>query len=238
MTTLLEHLSYCFDIDIKQAELYITAFQHTSFVHEQKGNQKPYRLKSNERLEYLGDAVLELIVSQYLFTFYPDQPEGFLSRTRAALVQEESLAKLAKQLKFDQFIQLGKGERANGGQYRFSILSDCFEAVLGAIYLDQGFACVERILVHYLLENHQAHLQSLAKDYKTLLQEKLQQQGNIDIEYRLEGESGPDHARIFEMALYVNNEFKGRGQGRSKKQAEMAAAKAALMAESASSTPS
>lgn len=236
MTSLLDHLSYCFDIDIKQPELFITAFQHTSFVHEQKRSRKLPALKSNERLEYLGDAVLELIVSQYLFRHYPDQPEGFLSRTRAALVQEESLAKLAKQLKFDQYIQLGRGERANGGQYRYSILSDCFEAVLGAVYLDQGFTCVEGILEKYLLKNHQIHLQSLAKDYKTLLQEKLQQQGNIDIEYRLEGETGPDHARIFEMALYVNNEFMGRGQGRSKKQAEMAAAKAALMAETKESS--
>lgn len=229
MEDLLSHISHFFDIKIQNPDLFKTAFRHTSFVNEYNARHRQEKLESNERLEYLGDAVLELLVSQFLFDAYPDQPEGFLSRTRASLVQEEALAKLAKLMKFDVFIQLGKGEKASGGQYRFSILADCFEAFLGALYLDQGLNRVKKLLDDYLLKDHQAFLKEIHKDYKTLLQEKLQAEGQADIQYQLVKESGPDHARVFEMALYLNGQCLAKGQGRSKKQAEMQAAKTAYL---------
>ena len=132
-------------------------------------------------------------------------------------------------MKFGQFIELGKGERVSGGQDRSSILSDCFEAFLGALYLDQGLECVSKLLKTYLLDKHQAFLNEIQMDYKTIIQEYLQMKGSVLIEYRLLSESGPDHNRTFEMGLYTDGEFLARGFGKSKKQAEMAAAKAGLV---------
>lgn len=228
MSLLLQHIQSLMAIQIHQVDLIASAFHHTSYVNEQNRARPEGKLRSNERLEYLGDAVLELIVSDYLFHYYPHEDEGFLSRTRATLVQEESLGRLAKELKLDQFILLGKGERANGGQYRYSILSDCFEALLGAIYIDQGLDVVRTFLEAHLLKDHQDRLAMVNRDYKTLLQERVQQGGDVKIDYRLVKEEGPDHHRQFEMGLYINDRFIAKGKGRSKKQAEAAAAKLAL----------
>lgn len=216
-------------ISVNHSELIYTAFQHTSYVNENRKRIKSDHFESNERLEYLGDAVLELIVSEYLYKAYPQQPEGFLSRTRAKLVQEESLGRLALDLGFDQYIQLGKGEKNSGGQYRFSILSDCFEAFLGALYLDQGFKVVQTFLQEKLLNRHLEILEYINQDYKTLLQERLQSKGNVKIDYRLEDKSGPDHQQTFKMALYVDDTYIVSGEGRSKKQAESEAAKKAYL---------
>ena len=216
-------------IIIHDTDILQTAFYHTSYVNENKKKIQDPNFQSNERLEYLGDAVLEIIVSEFLFKTYPNKPEGFLSRTRAKLVQEECLGKLALEMNFDQFIMLGKGEKNSGGQYRYSILSDCFEAFLGALYLDQGIEVVRKFLDVKLLQPHRQLLEQINQDYKTLLQENLQSKGNVKIEYQLQEQLGPDHDQQFIMALYVDDIYIVAGQGRSKKQAETEAAKQAYL---------
>lgn len=223
MSLLIKHLEAILNIEIKDESLFKRAFMHKSFVNEQKHKL----LESNERLEFLGDAVLEIITSDYLYKFYPNEPEGSLSRTRAQLVREPSLALLARKNQFHKFIQLGKGESSSGGNNRDSILADCFEAFLGATYLEQGIDVVTEFLNNQLLKNHQQLLKQLNLDYKTLFQEKAQTHGSVLIEYRLISKQGPDHNQIFEMGLFVDDKLMSRGKGNSKKQAEIQAAKIA-----------
>lgn len=223
MSLLIKHLEAILNIEIKDESLFKRAFMHKSFVNEQKHKL----LESNERLEFLGDAVLEIITSDYLYKFYPNEPEGSLSRTRAQLVREPSLALLARKNQFHKFIQLGKGESSSGGNNRDSILADCFEAFLGATYLEQGIDVVTEFLNNQLLKNHQQLLKQLNLDYKTLFQEKAQTHGSVLIEYRLISKQGPDHNQIFEMGLFVDEKLMSRGKGNSKKQAEIQAAKIA-----------
>lgn len=223
MSLLIKHLEAILNIEIKDESLFKRAFMHKSFVNEQKHKL----LESNERLEFLGDAVLEIITSDYLYKFYPNEPEGSLSRTRAQLVREPSLALLARKNQFHKFIQLGKGESSSGGNNRDSILADCFEAFLGATYLEQGIEVVTEFLNNQLLKNHQQLLKQLNLDYKTLFQEKAQTHGSVLIEYRLISKQGPDHNQIFEMGLFVDEKLMSRGKGNSKKQAEIQAAKIA-----------
>lgn len=223
MSLLIKHLEAILNIEIKDESLFKRAFMHKSFVNEQKHKL----LESNERLEFLGDAVLEIITSDYLYKFYPNEPEGSLSRTRAQLVREPSLALLARKNQFHKFIQLGKGESSSGGNNRDSILADCFEAFLGATYLEQGIEVVTEFLNNQLLKNHQQLLKQLNLDYKTLFQEKAQTHGSVLIEYRLISKQGPDHNQIFEMGLFVDDKLMSRGKGNSKKQAEIQAAKIA-----------
>ncbi|MBZ6526514.1 ribonuclease III [Aerococcaceae bacterium DSM 111021] len=223
MSLLIKHLEAILNIEIKDESLFKRAFMHKSYVNEQKHKL----LESNERLEFLGDAVLEIITSDYLYKFYPNEPEGSLSRTRAQLVREPSLALLARKNQFHKFIQLGKGESSSGGNNRDSILADCFEAFLGATYLEQGIEVVTEFLNNQLLKNHQQLLKQLNLDYKTLFQEKAQTHGSVLIEYRLISKQGPDHNQIFEMGLFVDEKLMSRGKGNSKKQAEIQAAKIA-----------
>lgn len=211
-------------IQFKNARLLETAFQHTSFVNERAVK----KLEHNERLEFLGDAVLEVIVSDFLFHEYPDKPEGQLTRMRAQLVREESLAFLARKYQFNRLIRLGKGELASGGNERDSILADCFEAFLGAVYLDQGMDVARAWLDESLLHPHRTILTKINLDYKTLFQERAQQKGAVQIRYELIEQSGPAHNQVFTMGLYLNDQLVSKGSGKSKKQAEMQAAEQAF----------
>lgn len=226
MSQLIQHIEYITHTQIDNEQLIYTAFRHTSYVNEHRREN----LESNERLEFLGDAVLELATSQYLYDYYPNKSEGDLSRLRALLVQEASLARLAKQFNFDYYIRLGRGESQSGGASRPSILSDCFEAFLGAIYLDQGMKPVQAFLNKHLLEDHENFLAEINRDYKTLLQEVLQQNGTVSIQYRELKKTGPAHNQVFEMGLYLNGKFLAKGMGKSKKAAEMQAARQAYEA--------
>lgn len=210
-------------IQFTNARLLETAFQHTSFVNERAAK----KLEHNERLEFLGDAVLEVIVSDFLFHEYPDKPEGQLTRMRAQLVREESLAFLARKYQFNRQIRLGKGELASGGNERDSILADCFEAFLGAVYLDQGMDVARAWLDESLLKPHRTILTKINLDYKTLFQERAQQKGAVQIRYELIEQSGPAHNQVFTMGLYLNDQLVSKGSGKSKKQAEMQAAEQA-----------
>lgn len=213
-----------YEITINNSIIIQQAFHHTSYINE---NRK-LKLKSNERLEFLGDAVLEVVVSDFLYHQYPEIAEGKLSLMRAQLVREQTLARLARELSFADYLLLGKGEINNGGYERDSILSDAMEAVIGAIYLDQGMEAVWKLLNDILLTRHEELLHEGNQDYKTQLQEILQEAGSVHIEYRLINQTGPAHLREFEMGLFVNNVLYATGKGKSKLKAEMAAAKAAI----------
>lgn len=223
MQTLVKHISKILDKTITNKELIYQAFMHTSYVNE----HRKMNLESNERLEFLGDAVLELIVSDYLYQTYPSEPEGNLSRLRAQLVREATLALLARKFKFNEYIQLGKGEKSSGGSNRDSILADCFEAFLGAIYMDLGMEVAKEFLEKEMLTQHQQLLKKVNQDFKTLFQEFIQQEGPVNIEYRQLSTTGPAHNQIFEMGLFLNGKRISVGQGKSKKQAESLAAKIA-----------
>lgn len=222
----INYLNNKLNITINDQALVLQALRHTSYVNE--GRKPAYT--SNERLEFLGDAVLELAVSDYLYHQYPQESEGFLTRLRAQLVREESLAYIARQNKLNRYIRLGKGEAANHGHERDSILADALEALLGALYLDQGMGVAVSFLTQELLDHHQDITRKLHQDYKTMYQELVQQQGSVMIEYRLLNQSGPAHNQTFEMGLYVNGVFQSQGRGKSKKNAEMEAAKRAYEA--------
>ncbi|MBF6625697.1 ribonuclease III [Aerococcaceae bacterium zg-BR9] len=209
---------------IKNVALYQEAIQHTTFVNEQPWK----KLKSNERLEFLGDAVLEIIVSEFLFNTYPNLPEGQLTTMRAQLVQEQSLAYLARQLKFNNLIKLGRGELATGGNERDSILADAYEAVLGAIFKDLGLDAARTFVNKTMLHQHKQMLASVSQDYKTRLQELVQQRGSIKISYDVLEQTGPAHDTRFTIVVSVDGENVAKGTGRSKKQAEMRAAEVAL----------
>lgn len=195
-----------------------TAVTHSSFANENRGG-----LAYNERLEFLGDAVLQLITSEKLFKENPDMPEGRMSKQRAALVCEDALAGYSKEIHLGDFMLLGKGEEATGGRNRPSILADAFEALIGAIFLDGGMDNAKRFVLHFL---DAAHLS--LKDYKTLLQEIIQKNPGERLSYVTTGESGPDHDKMFNVEVHLNSNVIGKGTGKSKKQAEQAAAKEAL----------
>jgi len=205
--------------DIKLLEL---AMSHTSYANETKGKE------SNERIEYLGDAVLELISSEYIYNTYSKLPEGEMTKTRAYAVCEESLAIVANRYSFSDFLQVGKCETMNEGKYRNSILADAVEATIGAIYLDGGYDKARDFILPNLIPQIEDYIKNGNKDYKTQLQEKLQAHGEVKIEYRLVCEKGPDHAKTFEVEVYCDNNLLGFGEGKSKKDAEMNAAKVAL----------
>lgn len=199
------------------------AFTHASYRNEHK---RP-TLEDNERLEFLGDAVLELIVSDYLYKTKPTMPEGELTRMRAAIVCEPTLVQFARDLQFDQFIRLGRGEERSGGRHRSALLADVFEAFIGALYLDQGLDTVRSFLDRYVFPNAEtyAHL----KDYKTTLQEWVQQHDPRGIRYVITEERGPAHAKEFVVQVLLGEVIMGEGSGRSKKEAEQHAASMALV---------
>lgn len=210
----------------KDEELLITALTHSSYANENKLGVDGY----NERLEFLGDAVLSLIVSQYLYKKYPHYPEGELTKIRAKVVCELSLAKAAEKINLGKYLLLGKGEEATGGRYRESILADASEAITGAIYMDSDFDTVNRLMLdRFELDIVQAvDRGNLFIDYKTELQEILQKTNKSRLEYLVFKEEGPDHNKTFYMNVVINGIIIGTGAGKNKKEAEQAAAKDAL----------
>lgn len=219
-----------FAIEFADKKLLETAFTHTSYANE----HRLLKISHNERLEFLGDAVLQLIISEYLYTKYPKRPEGDLSKLRSMIVREESLAGFARDCQFDQFIKLGRGEEKSGGRNRDTILGDLFEAFLGALLLDKGVEAVKSFLYQVMIPKVEAGDFERVTDYKTKLQELLQINGDVEIAYQVVSETGPAHAKNFEVAVLINGRKSGQGQGRSKKLAEQEAAKNAFEKESSS----
>lgn len=199
------------------------ALTHSSYANENKAKG----LQSNERLEFLGDSVLGMVVADYLFRTHPDLPEGDLTRTRAALVCEGSLVEVAQCLELGAYLKLGKGEEAGGGRTRPSIRADAVEAVLAAVYLDGGIGSARKIIQKYILSREIEGLNS-QRDYKTALQELIQRESGQSLKYRLTGSEGPDHDKRFFVEVDLNGQPVGAGKGRSKKEAEQMAAKAAI----------
>ena len=213
-----------FAIEFADQNLLETAFTHTSYANE----HRLLKISHNERLEFLGDAVLQLLISEYLYKKYPKKPEGDLSKLRAMIVREESLAGFARDCQFDEFIKLGKGEEKSGGRHRDTILGDAFEAFLGALLLDKDVATVKNFIYTVMIPKVETGDFEMITDYKTHLQELLQVHGDVDICYQVTSETGPAHDKIFEVEVLVEGTSIGKGQGRSKKLAEQEAAKNAV----------
>ncbi len=221
----LNQLSDKMGISFSNAELLHKALTHTSYANEFKMRI----VEHNERLEFLGDAILDAIISDELFRRYPNLPEGELSKARAVIVCEESLAESAQTLDIGPYLLLGRGENATGGRERASILADAFEAIIGAIYLDSGIEHCRTFIVKYLgADIEKIGSGRYSRDYKTLLQEIVQKKPNQKIQYHLEDASGPDHNKVFTISVMINTEKWGIGIGKSKKEAEQKAAREAL----------
>ena len=221
MKTLEEKIGYTF----RDPTLLENALTHSSYANEHREKGMP----SNERLEFLGDSILGLVVADHLYRTRPDLPEGDLTRIRAALVCEKSLHEVACSLELGAYLRLGRGEEAGGGRERTSILADATEAVFAAVYLDGGIGAASQLIHRVLLDAEKEEaVEERRKDYKTALQELIQRTPGRTITYQLVEETGPDHCRVFVMEVSVDGQVSGRGEGRSKKEAEQAAAKAAL----------
>lgn len=203
----------------------VLALTHSSYANEKKAPD----LKSNERLEFLGDSVLNIITSDYIYRNYPELPEGEMTRTRAAIVCEASLMKCAEKIRLGEYLFLGKGEENTGGRNRASILSDAFEALIGAIYIDGGIDEARRFVLRYMKEIYpDIDGKDIFRDYKTMFQEIIQKQTDQRISYRILDETGPDHDKTFTAQVLVGDKPYGEGTGRSKKEAEQNAAKDAI----------
>lgn len=202
-------------------------FLEVALTHSSYANEVKHQIKYNERQEFLGDAVLSIIVSDYLFNNYT-VPEGELTKLRAAIVCEKSLDVMANKIGLGQYLRLGHGEELTGGRTRPSIIADAFEALIAAIYLDSGIESARKFVLPFVTEMLE-HEDSLSfKDYKTILQEIIQQNPEEKLLYKLVGEKGPDHDKRFLVDVMLNSNVIGRGEGRSKKNAEQMAAKEAL----------
>ncbi|WP_181348822.1 ribonuclease III [Thalassobacillus sp. CUG 92003] len=212
-------------ITFNRIELLRQAFTHSSYVNEHRKTDQ----EDNERLEFLGDAVLELGVSQYLYREFPDMAEGELTKFRASIVCEISLVRFANELHFSDLILLGKGEEMTGGRNRPALLADVFEAFIGALYLDQGFEVVVRFLQEHVYPKINQGAFSHAMDYKSQLQEFIQRDKNNRIDYEIVEEQGPAHNRQFVAHVRIQDETSGIGYGRTKKEAEQKAAEEALI---------
>ena len=220
MESLEKRLGYKFN----NISLLKNALVHSSYANEVRGNTH-----SNERLEFLGDSVLSIIVSDHLFSKYPNMPEGELTKLRASLVCEKSLCVFSRELELGKHLLLGKGEDKTGGRERDSILADAFEAVLAAIYIDGGMDVAKKHIFNTVLRDLEHHGEEDSfKDYKTLLQEIIQRNPEETVSYVLVDEQGPDHDKFFTVAVYLNSNVIGQGSGKSKKQAEQMAACQAL----------
>ena len=211
-------------VKFEQPALLYQAFTHSSYVNEHR--RKNYT--DNERLEFLGDAVLELSVSHYLYMKYPDMSEGELTKLRAAIVCEPSLVNFAVELNFGKYILLGKGEELTGGRTRPALLADVFESFIGALYLDQGLEPVVSFLEVVLFPKVEIGAFSHVMDYKSQLQELVQQKNNGALTYEIIEEKGPAHSRIFVTRVSLGDQELGTGNGRSKKEAEQQAAQLAI----------
>lgn len=219
MNSLENNLNYKF----KNIKLLNDALIHSSYANEVRGNTH-----SNERLEFLGDSVLSIIVSDHIFNKFSNMPEGELTRLRASLVCEKSLCGFSRELGIGEYLKLGKGEDKNGGRERDSILADAFEAVLAAIYLDGGMQAAKKHIMNTVLRDLKHNDDETFKDYKTTLQEIIQRNPEESVSYILIDESGPDHNKSFTVEVHLNSNVIGTGCGKSKKQAEQMAAKQAL----------
>lgn len=217
MTELEKNIGY----EFKDAKLLELALTHSSYA-----NEKTHR-SNNERLEFLGDSILGFVSAEYLFSTLPGHPEGELTKIRANAVCEKALAKYAKEINLGEYILLGKGESNTGGRERPSILSDAFEAVIAAIYLDGGFNKAKKFVLRFI--SHTETDVEAVTDYKTLLQEVIQKNPDEHLRYELAAESGPAHDKTFTVEVYLNSNCIGTGSGHSKKKAEQEAARQALM---------
>ena len=220
MKTLEEKLGYTFrDRKLLEAALY-----HSSYANEHRGSG----IQSNERLEFLGDSVLGMVTADYLYHKHPSLPEGDLTRIRAALVCEESLHEVAQSLDLGSYLKLGRGEES-GGRRRPSILADATESVFAAVYLDGGLEEARALIHRVLLQREREEVvEERRRDFKTELQELVQRRSDQVLRYEMVGSSGPDHAKVFEARVTINGQTAGTGTGRSKKEAEQAAARNAL----------
>ncbi len=208
--------------EFKNIELLKNALTHTSYAYENN-------VQSNEKLEFLGDSILEFISSKYLFNNYENLREGEMTKVRATVVCEDSLYKIAVKHNFSDFLYLGKSESSNNAHLSKAILADSVEAVIAAIYLDSDLKSAEKFIIDNLKEAIEIATKHVGdKDYKTVLQEKLQIHGNVEIKYYITKESGPDHNKLFESNVECNGKVLGTGKGKSKKISEMMAAKNAL----------
>lgn len=207
----------------KNQNLLVNALIHSSYANE----KRLHKYECNERLEFLGDAVLELVSSEFLFKENKTKPEGELTKLRASMVCEQALAFCARQICLGQYLLLGKGEDATGGRERESVVSDAMEALIGAIYIDGGFANAKEF-IHKFILNDLEH-KKLFFDSKTILQEVVQANFSDNISYRLLKEEGPDHNKMFEMAVYIGENMYAKGQGKNKKAAEQEAAYSTIL---------
>lgn len=224
----LEGLCRQLGMEMKDLHLLDMALTHTSYAYESKKNPRP---QHNQRLEFLGDSVLSLVVSTHIYKTCPQMDEGELSKLRAFLVCEETLAQLATENHLGDHLLLGKGEINLDGEENPSILADAFESVLGAYYLDQGFARVTGLLNRLLISRiPELTVDGIDRDYKTRLQEVVQKDGPAEILYNQVSAEGPSHNRTFVMRVLVNGNELGKGRGRTKKEAEQRAAREALKA--------
>ena len=223
MQDLEQKLNYTF----QNPALLQEALNHSSYANE----HRTAHLHSNERLEFLGDSVLGFVTAEFLFQRHPEAPEGDLTRIRAALVCEQSLYEVAQRLGLGQYLKLGRGEEAGGGRERTSILADAVEAVFAAVYLDGGMDAARALIHRCLLDaQRESVVEERRRDYKTALQELVQRQADQTLTYRMVDEQGPDHAKTFRAEVLLNGEAIGSGSGHSKKEAEQAAARAAMEA--------
>ncbi len=221
----LQELETKIGYSFRSKDMLTQAMCHSSYANE----HKPGHMKDNERLEFLGDAVLEIVSSDYLFHAHPEMPEGKLTRLRASIVCEPTLALCAREISLDQYLLLGRGEEITGGRRRNSIISDAMEALIGAIYLDGGFANAKEFVEKYILTDIEQ--KQLFYDSKTILQEIVQKDyKDHAVCYVLTGEEGPDHAKVFNVEVRIGDKAAGTGQGSTKKAAEQEAAYHAILA--------
>ena len=221
MQELEQKLNYTF----RDPALLREALSHSSYANEHRAAH----MNSNERLEFLGDSVLGFVTAEFLFRQHPDLPEGDLTRIRAALVCEQSLYEVARKLELGRYLRLGRGEEAGGGRERTSILADATEAVFAAVYLDGGIDAAAALIHRCLLDAEREEVvEERRRDYKTALQELVQRHADQVLTYQMVGEQGPDHDKTFVAEVQLNGSAVGTGSGHSKKEAEQAAAKAAL----------
>jgi len=212
-------------VKFRDSKLLVEALTHRSYLNETKQRE----LHSNERLEFLGDSILSFVISEWLFKRFPEYPEGILTNLRSNLVKTESLAKIAKKISLGSFLLLSRGEKESGGQNNPALLANTLEAVIGAIFLDQGTNATK----NFIRINFKNLLEILIskgefKDFKSLLQEKTQAENKISPVYKTIKESGPDHAKIFTVGVFLEKKLLARGQGKNKQAAEEEAAKNAL----------
>ena len=218
----LEILEKSIGYTFKNKKLLKKALTHTSFANERK-------IESNEKLEFMGDRILEFLSSKYIYNNYQNLKEGEMTKVRAEVVCEDSLYKVAKKHNFSDFLYMGKGEILSGGKDKPAILADCIEAIIAAIYYDSNLENAEKFVIENLKDEIELSTKNVGKkDYKTVLQEELQRNGNVDIKYNVIKTEGPDHDKTFVVEVVCNQRRLAIGEGKSKKQAEMQAAKIAM----------